>query len=41
METLAREIRDIEAEALDLQNRLSLARPMPRPHARRWWQRRS
>jgi cell division protein FtsB len=41
METLAQEIRDIEAEALDLQNRLSLASPMPRPHARHWWQRRS
>jgi hypothetical protein len=40
METLAQEIRDIQAEALDLQNRLSLASPMPRTHARHWWQRR-
>ncbi len=39
MATLAQEIRAIEAEALDLQDQLSLASPMPRPRARHWWQR--
>jgi hypothetical protein len=39
VEVLDPVIRHIELEALNQQQRLSLARPMPRPHSPRWWRR--
>jgi hypothetical protein len=40
VEVLDRTIRDIELDALKQQQRLSLARPMPRPRSPHWWRRR-
>lgn len=39
VEDLARRIREIGAEALAQQTRLSQRSPMPRPHAKHWWTR--
>jgi hypothetical protein len=36
---LGQRIRDIESEALRLQDRLALERPMPKSDHRPWWRR--